>query len=253
MLIDSHVHIGPWKGILGIEDLDLSLDETIKIEQKAEVSGALVFPSDRLSNFELIEEINKIQNKRNFNIWTALWYHPNSNEIFDNILISSNNIKAFKTHSSLDKVPINDKKYNFIYDSARSFNLPVVIHCGRWMEMSGWNLALEVAKKWKDVKFVFAHAGGNSAELRWNCVNAIYKEKVENVWLDLTGMGLFWITRKIINLLGAERFLFGSDFPLGHPKIHLTHLEITELSSRQYELITEKNFSNLFGQPSKLI
>ena len=251
MIIDAHVHIGSWRAISGLEDLKIDFKTTLSVMESHGIEGACVFPSDSMSNKDLEKEIqlyySRKQDKK-FRLWYLIWFHPGSRELKTHSF--SIPVKGIKIHGSLDKTPTNSSDYNPAYEFAEKHNLPVIIHCGRWLEMSGWHLALEVAKKYRDVKFVLAHAGGNSAELRWQCANAILKEKLDNVWLDLTGMGLFWMTEKIIKLLGADKFLFGSDFPLGHPKIHLAHIEILNLNEDEKEKILFKNAVEVFGKPS---
>lgn len=251
MIIDSHVHIGLWGSLPGIEDLNLSLNATLMILKKNGIEGAAILPSDSFSNYQLEEEIISCAEKDEglgFKIWHFWWYHPGTNPLLN--LNTKLPVKGVKIHGSLDKTPTNSPLYYPAYEFAKGLGIPVLIHCGRWLEMAGWHLAIEVAKKYRDIKFIFAHAGGNSGELRLQCAYKILEEKIDNVWLELSGMGLFWITKKIIRLLGSSRFLFGSDFPLGHPKIHLSHIEVLELKETEKEDILYKNAMDLLGEPS---
>lgn len=77
----------------------------------------------------------------------------------------------------------------------------------------------EMVKKHKDVIFVAAHPG----EYR-DFMRHIERMKMsENYYLDLSGYGLFryGMLRRAIDSFGADRILFGSDYPTCNPGMYI--------------------------------
>ena len=70
----------------------------------------------------------------------------------------------------------------------------------------------KVLSDYPDVTFVLAHPGEQKT-LFWHIEQM---KKNENVYLDLSGTGLFrfGMLSKLISEVGAERILFGSDYPV---------------------------------------
>jgi predicted TIM-barrel fold metal-dependent hydrolase len=56
---------------------------------------------------------------------------------------------------------------------------------------------------------------------------------------------LWWATEIAINRLGAERFLYGSDFPLGHPRVLLGLIDALRIPAADKDLILGQNLLRL--------
>ncbi len=69
----------------------------------------------------------------------------------------------------------------------------------------------------------------------------------ENVYLDLSGTGIFRFgsIRRLVNAVGAERILFGTDYPICNPEMYIHAVLGERLSSGEQEKI--------FGQNAKRI
>ncbi len=70
-----------------------------------------------------------------------------------------------------------------------------------------------------DTKFIFAHPGEYGEFMRH--INRI--KKSENCLLDLSGYGMFrhGMLRRAIDELGADRIIFGSDYPTCNPAMYV--------------------------------
>ena len=100
----------------------------------------------------------------------------------------------------------------------------------------------------KDVKIVMAHPGEYDSYLR----HLKRMDISENYWLDLSGTGLFrhgMLARGIAEH-GAERFLFGSDYPTCNPAMFVGGVALDELiAPEDKEKILYTNAKRLLKLP----
>lgn len=75
---------------------------------------------------------------------------------------------------------------------------------------------------------------------------------LENVWFGIEGTREYWTLAKGIETLGIKKFLFGSDYPIEHPRIYLGLVEALQLSSADRDLILGGNLSGLLD-PEKCL
>ena len=75
----------------------------------------------------------------------------------------------------------------------------------------------EMVKNHKDMIFVSAHPGESSEVLS----HIERMKKHENYYLDISGTGIFryGMLRRVIDCCGADRILFGTDYPTCHPSV----------------------------------
>ncbi len=69
----------------------------------------------------------------------------------------------------------------------------------------------------------------------------------ENVYLDLSGTGLFryGMLRHLINKVGKDRILFGTDYPICNPAMYVHGVLYEKLTDAAYEAIFYKNAERL--------
>lgn len=123
-----------------------------------------------------------------------------------------NGFKGIKLHPDFQKFNIDDPAAEKIYRAAAG-RMPVLMHVGddRYDYSKPHRLAA-VAKKYPDTSFIAAHFGAYRC---WESAE-VYRG-ADNVYFD-TCSSLPFITteraRQLISFYGAERFLFGTDFPM---------------------------------------
>lgn len=93
------------------------------------------------------------------------------------------------------------------------------------------------------VTFVAAHPGDREKY-------ALHLERMKrypNAYLDLSGTGLFryGMLKHGINTVGAERFLFGTDYPITNPHMYVQAVEFEKISEDDKDLIFYKNAKRL--------
>jgi predicted TIM-barrel fold metal-dependent hydrolase len=157
-------------------------------------------------------------------------------------------VSGIKLHPSCDRIKVTDERVIPFLEFAEREGLPVVIHCGRWQEMSSYQLALEVAEKHPDLDFILSHMGGDTPELETATTDAIKDRGLVNVSLGIEGVREYWAVQRAIDELGADRVIFGSDFPLGHPRMYLGLVDALRLSPGDRELVLGGNILRLLGE-----
>ena len=93
-----------------------------------------------------------------------------------------------------------------------------------------------------------AHFGG--FRFWWDGIEAV--RTCENVWADCSAWVLFTAGafESTVKKIGAERVLFGTDFPICDLDMAAYKLRHAGLSNRDCELISARNAIGLFGLES---
>ncbi len=148
-------------------------------------------------------------------------------------------IKGIKLHPDFQKFNADDKNAEKIYEAAEG-RLPVLFHTGDdRFDFSAPQRVAAMAKEHKKTRFIAAHFGGYR---RWKETDA-YKG-LDNVFFD-TSSSLPFIgekeAKKLIDKFGAERFFFGTDFPMWDAEEELKRFMKISLTDKQREDILFKN------------
>lgn len=244
MIIDSHIHIGSWDYphysslTVSISDLNYLLDES-------EISGALVFPTDQKKNKELLEEIIKNGRKK---YWFIPWIDPKDGAHKEFLEMYRSSICGIKVHASLDEIygGIMNPIYLPVLEFAKKEDIPLIVHCGRRQNTASYKYVIQMAKKFPEIDFIMCHLGGDFEKLKLEAPMAVKKENLKNVYFDISATRESWTIEKGIQMLGAEKFLFASDYPIMHPQVSIKSIKVLNLTEQQQELIFHKNLLRIF-------
>lgn len=126
-----------------------------------------------------------------------------------------------------------------ILDASRQFHMVVHLHTETHLLDQMETLAAD----YPDITFVFAHPGEKDRLLR----HIEIMKQHENVHLDLSGTGIlrYGMLRHLVNQVGAERVLFGSDYPICNPNCYIAGVLSERLTDEERELIFAKNAKRL--------
>ncbi|KAB2951562.1 amidohydrolase family protein [Heliorestis acidaminivorans] len=97
-----------------------------------------------------------------------------------------------------------------------------------------------VAKNFPKTNFIVGHMGFGPADTE--AVTAAIE--LPNFYLETSAANYLQI-QEAVNKAGAEKVIFGSEFPLSHPVAELRKIEILPINDEQKELILGKNFLRL--------
>lgn len=103
----------------------------------------------------------------------------------------------------------------------------------------------KIAKEHKATRFVFAHPGEASRVEEHISVML----ECDNVYLDISGTGLFryGMLKHLVTKVGADRIIFGSDYPICNPNMYIAGVEFEQISDNEKEMIFSKNAKTLLG------
>lgn len=173
--------------------------------------------------------------------------HPDlENGVEEVTRIKSMGLHGIKIHPDTQKFKINSKDMDEIYEAAQELGLPVLIHCGDYRyDYSHPSRLKKMLAKFPKLCVIGAHFGG------WSMPDLAYEFlKDENCFMDTSSsfstMGLLR-AKELINLYGADRFVFGSDFPMWSPKDEFEKFMSIGLKEDEIEKILTKNPERILG------
>ena len=130
-----------------------------------------------------------------------------------------------------------------IYDLAQKLGTPVNFHCNNLEKIP------PMCEAFPRLPFVLAHPGRDKQVL---LERLALVAKYPNLYLDLSGGSIVrWgMVRCAIDKAGAEKLLFGTDFPISNPFMQVVALLSEPLSDGEREALFSGNFKRLTGLDS---
>ncbi len=259
-IIDCHCHVYPDKiaekaveGIGKFYDIDMdndgSLDGLISCGSKIGVKHYLIF-----SVATTPKQVNSINRfiadtaKKSGGLITGLGtLHPDSENIESDIdEIASLGLKGVKMHPDFQKFRIDDEKCDVIYRYCEG-RLPILFHTGDTrFDYSNPERMKPVLDKYPDLTVIGAHFGGWSC---W-CKAAEMLSSYPNFYVDCSST-FNWLepceVRKLVEIYGADKVLFGVDYPMWTHETEFEKFIEMGLSPEDKEKILYKNAMKLFN------
>lgn len=166
--------------------------------------------------------------------------------------ISDEGLRGVKFHPALQRVDADLESAMPMYDLIRALNLVVVFHAGwdatyRDEERCSPRMLLHILKNFPGIKIVAAHMGGLHIQ------NEVMEQLAgkADLYFDTAYTADPWMDRatmeKMIRMHGADKILFGSDFPWHLPLHELEFIDSLGISAEEKELITGGNARRLLG------
>ncbi len=171
--------------------------------------------------------------------------HPHSKHLReDEEQLVALGCKGIKLHPDYQRVKADDPSYDPIYDFAVQAHLPILVHSGDVnTDFSSPRRVAEMLKRFPEATVIVPHLGGYS---EWDEAERYIIGK--NCYID-TSSSLWALppekSRGLIRRHGAERVLFGTDYPLRTQRQELTLLRGLGLSDDELRLILFENAKRL--------
>jgi len=170
-------------------------------------------------------------------------------------------VKAFKIMLGYGKARAGDSVFNPLYDYAESADLPVMFHTGDTADVRGslmhaHPLTLDALANERDkLKIVACHFGNPWID---DVAELIYKHP--NVYADVSGLVVGgskyierytdWLAERLSRAIyfagGADKVIFGSDYPVTHPSTAISLVEKLEIDTRDRRRILSTNAKMVF-------
>ncbi len=119
-----------------------------------------------------------------------------------------------------------------VFEAAREFAVPVVVHTGSGAPFGLPSIVLPRARSYSDVKIILAHAGGG---LFASEAYVVAKE-ASNVYLETSSCSAEDVKR-LVEEIGPSRVMFGSDRPINQPVELLKYRSLNFYHYQQYQAL----------------
>ncbi len=259
-IIDCHCHVYPDKiadraveGIHNFYNLHMGYDgrysTLVEEGSKSGIKHYVIFSvATTPKQVQAINSFIAETVKNSGGIMTGLGsLHPDSNNIEEDYShIKELGLKGVKLHPDFQRVPIDDKRCESIYELCRG-DLPVLLHTGdSRYDFSNPDRIIPVLEKYPDLTVIGAHFGGWSV---WDEA-ASKLSSYPNFYVDCSS-SFDWMTaekaKSIVRAYGADKVLFASDYPMWSYEIELKRFFEMGLTADETEKILYKNAIRLFG------
>ncbi len=163
--------------------------------------------------------------------------------------------KGLKLHPNTQAFDVADPQVRAVVREAAGLGLPVLFDAYSPFDADQPGKFVRLAMEVPEARLVLAHAHGPKfAELLVYDILARYPWWKRNVWVDLSATasllsggpladGFGWVLRKV----GADRLLFGSDYPLDDPLAAVRAVTSLGFSPGELRKIFYENAVALFG------
>lgn len=262
-LYDFHTHVYPQNiASKAVEALNKFYDFTCecggtyyeleKTSAESGVSGFLMLGT--ATNAHQVEKVNDfisdcVTESRNngFESYGFAAMHQDFDDIEKEVeRAGKTGLSGFKVHPDIQRVNIDDERLMRLY-SACEGKLPVYLHVGDYREEYRYSEIKRldrIIERFPDLCIIAAHLGGWSA---WEQADRF--KGYENIYYDTSSSLKYmdaYMAEELIDKLGSERIMFGTDYPCTTAKGDLERFMKLDLSEEVREDILYNNAIKFF-------
>ena len=159
--------------------------------------------------------------------------------------IQNNGLLGIKMHTDCQVFPIDDPRLFPVYDMVQD-KLPILFHMGdQRYDYSHPKRLRKVLDLFPKLQVIAAHFGGYTMyEL------AAEELKDKDCFFDVSSSLMFMeegVAERYINRHGAERFVYGSDYPMWNPVVEMERFQRLKLTDTQKEQIAHITAEQILG------
>lgn len=142
-------------------------------------------------------------------------------------------------------VALTDRRVAELVSVAAEAGHPVYVVC---LARPGSGVAdlVRLAERFPQVRFVLGHSGIGNIDL--HALNLVAPHPTISVE---TSGGYTCVLRAALQRLGADRVLFGSEYPLQHPSVEFAKFAAVQLSPECWQQVAWHNGHRLIGEPGR--
>lgn len=166
--------------------------------------------------------------------------HPDCEDILKetNDILNSG-LKGIKLHPDTQQFNTDDKRLYEVFDYIQG-KIPLLVHCGdKRFDYSHPRRLKNVIDNFPRLQIIAAHLGG------WSLFDEAFELlKNKDCYLDISSTMMFLPPEKVVQYIhgyGADRILFGTDFPLWSPEQEVKSFKKLNLTAEEYEKIAYQN------------
>lgn len=230
-LIDFHAHLEPTA--LARERILASMDLT-GVTQCAVVAGKVASPSELSRNITHGGSHNfPVPNRAMLEACAPTlgrllpFYFANPFESPDEYRAIGRQFFGLKLGPAIHGIPLNDERNLRYIEEAAAFGHCVYLHC---LARPGFDIAalVQLLLAYPKIPIVLGHAGIGNCD--FYAVDAI--APYANAYFETSG-GFSSVVRYAAKTLGADRVVFGTEYPLQDPSLEVLKARVTGLSEKR--------------------
>ena len=211
--IDCHAHIGRLPGVLGDQ---YSADDLCYIAEREGAalmlasSASVMMVSQAVGAAETFEMVERYPDR----LGGLLWINPNDPSWLDYVEPAVKaGVCGLKIHPVLDHYQVSRAALGPVFACAREHNLPVLTHTGEDGTPTSGLCYEPLIQNYPEVELILAHQRLEPISLA---------KRYDNVYVDTTHVSAAMVEIQL-DVLGADKILFGTDAPagfdVGHPTV----------------------------------
>ena len=269
-IIDAHVHLSERRDdaltrFAKVNGLSYTLHELLDIMRRSKVErGLLLSPPMEGATILSNDQVIRFCGRSKGILAPVVTVEPTAKEVKTGLKLADENkreVKAFKIRLGYVKASADSPVFGELYDYAESKRLPVLFHTGDTAFSTGdlarsHPLTLDrLANEREELTMVLCHFGNPWFD---DVAELIYKHP--NVYTDISGLITGgnkyaerysdWLSKKINEAIyiagGADKVLFGTDYPVTTHSDTLALVEKLEVDERDKEKILWRNAERVF-------
>jgi uncharacterized protein len=240
-IFDTHIYLGKWHWPF----THITAADTLEVMDANSIDYGAAFGSEGIA-YDFIESNEWVADqieghKRLFGLVMVNGnYVVESLVEMDRYLLRPNFI-GVKIHPSYSKIAVSHPDFKPIFDRLSKIGKPALIHTSS-TSLAGCTNVLAVAEEYPDLPFIMGHMG------RDDWLGAIeVATKSNNIYLDpccsFPDRGKI---EKAVELLGAEKIIFGSAMMENHPAFTIGMIMDADISEKDREMILWDNAKRVF-------
>lgn len=257
-VVDAHVHVYPEKIALraaeSVGDFyqypmfkEGSVPAMLAAVEGSPITHHIIYSvATKPSNVESINDFIAAECEKHPNFVGFMAMHqdyPNPEDEIERAI--GLGLRGMKLHPDTQKVNMDDDRLMRIYELIEG-RMPLVMHCGDYRtDFSHPRRMKRILHEFPNLVVDAAHFGG------WSVFDlAVEYLENENCFLDMSSSQKFLgrrRTRELCEIYGADRILFGSDFPMWNPIDEFEAFESLGFSKADFEKMTWHNAERFVG------
>lgn len=247
MIIDAHNHLGKRR----TDDEDtmfagLELEDFLALMDRDGIDHAVIFPLyDRYGDYNPMNEGVRSAFRAHPDRFTGLFRvdpfleHQSLEDVEK--ALAEDGFRGLKIHPRSERTYIDDdERIDPLCEIAASHDWPILIHAGDDPTCRPY-MMYELARRFPKATFIMGHAGQRAfREGLWVALNC------PNVYMETSTLYHPNLVQILIDEVGPDRVLFGTDIPFGDPRLELYKYELLDLDDATRRMVMYENASRLW-------
>ncbi|MEM2997111.1 MAG: amidohydrolase family protein [Candidatus Bathyarchaeia archaeon] len=240
IIIDAHVHLGRRGAEDGGRYPMASPEHLIALMDGLKVDVSLATPlASGLRHNQYVQSAIERYRRRVVGFY---WVNPRSASGVEDMvrMLAHGGFRGLKLRPESDGFRIDNLNLLApILEAAEGFGATVYIHSSYESRLSAPEAVERVAEAFPEVSILIGHMGGGS----WSAVRAARRWK--NLYIETSGVRNPRVILEAVRELGADRVVYGSDFPYLRPEVERAKIMGLRISEGDKELIMGGNMARI--------